>query len=195
VTGRIVDGVVDYVTGGAVFIGLGIGLTNAVQREALHLPFNAWLLVIVAALSTALHAICSDYFRNGYLGQQKSQSNGKESEVEKFATELSRLNSCKGRSADTVLIRLYLGYLKLQAGSIQRRRSASSAALPVKPATVIFWNLIGPSTHVSFFMLAAFLYQPMVFFFFVVIAANAWLLFLFLFRIFKNTLHRQFRKR
>jgi phosphatidylglycerophosphate synthase len=198
-TGRIVDGVVDYVTGGAVFIGLGTGLTAAVRSGTLHLPANAWLLVAAAALSTVFHAICSDYFRNTYLSQQTSPSPGNKGEIEKFTAELARLNTGRGRTADKILIRLYLGYCKLQAGNVRchGNQAPSPEKQPpkaVRPMTVIFWNLIGPSTHVSFFILAALLFRPMVFFIFVVAAANAWMVFLLLLRIFETTLPGQQRK-
>jgi hypothetical protein len=188
-TGRMVDGVVDYVTGAAVFIGLGIGLTRAVHAETLSLPANAWALVAIAALSTALHAVFSDFFRNTYLDQRQSQSAGVESEREKYGAELTRLNAGKGHNVDKVLIRVYLGYLRLQAGRSQSRRNKTPSSMPqrlIKPSTVVLWNLVGPSTHIFFFMVAAFLNRPMVFFGFVVIAANAWMLVLLLFRILGN---------
>jgi hypothetical protein len=176
ITGRIIDGVVDYVTGIAVFTGLGIGLAAAMSRGALHLPGNAWLLVGFAAASTVFHAILSDYFRNSYLDQQRSPSGGITDEKEKFTAELSRLNALKGHRIDKTLIRIYLGYLKLQSGQSQRRSIKDPPAKPVliKPAQVMLWNLIGPSTHISFFILATILYRPMILFAFVIILANLW---------------------
>jgi CDP-alcohol phosphatidyltransferase len=187
-TGRIVDGIVDYVTAGAVFTGLGIGLTRAVHRGTLDLPAGVWILVAVAGVSTALHAICSDYFRNAYLDQRKAPRAGDESELERFEAQLARLTAGKAGGMDRILIRLYIGYLKLQSGNVAHRRrrriSHSSAPAVIKPVTVILWNLIGPSTHIAFFMLASFFYRPMIFFTFVIVAANAWTLFLLLVRIF-----------
>jgi phosphatidylglycerophosphate synthase len=183
-TGRIVDGVVDYVTGAAVFVGLGIGLTKAVHGEMLNLPANAWVLVVFTALCTALHAVSSDYFRNTYLDQQHSSSAGIESDLEKYGAELSRLDSLKGHGVDKMLIRVYLGYLKLQAGnSLQRKKRIPAAPRQmIKPSTVMLWNLIGPSTHISFFIAAILLFRPQIFFDFVLIGANAWMLFLFIVR-------------
>jgi CDP-alcohol phosphatidyltransferase len=188
-TGRMVDGVVDYVTGAAVFIGLGIGLTRAVHAETLSLPANAWVLVAIAALSTALHAVFSDFFRNTYLDQRKSQAAGVENELEKYGAELTRMKAGPGHMVDKMLIRLYLGYLRLQAGKSRNRRNKTPSSVPqrrIKPSAVVLWNLVGPSTHIFFFMAAAFLNRPMVFFGFVVIAANAWMLVLLLFRVLAN---------
>jgi hypothetical protein len=176
ITGRIIDGVVDYVTGIAVYVGLGIGLAAAVSQGSLHLPGNAWILVGFTAASTALHAILSDYFRNSYLDQQRSPSGGIADEKEKFTAELSRLNTLKGHRIDKTLIKIYLGYLGLQSGQLQRRSIKDHPAKPrlIKPAQVMLWNLIGPSTHISFFILAALVYRPMILFVFVIILANLW---------------------
>jgi phosphatidylglycerophosphate synthase len=175
-TGRIVDGVVDYITGGAVFIGLGMGLTKAVHLGTLHLPCNAWLLVVVAAGSTALHAVLSDYYRNTFLEQRRKPSAQVEGDQEKYNAELFRLNGEKGHVADKVLIRLYLGYLRLQAGNRLRQANkvTSRIAVAITPARVILWNCIGPSTHITFFILASVLYSPGILFFFTAILANVW---------------------
>jgi phosphatidylglycerophosphate synthase len=187
-TGRIVDGVVDYITGGAVFIGLGIGLTKAVHLGTLHLPCNAWLLVVLAAASTALHAVLSDYYRNTFLDQRHKSSGGVENEQEKYRAELSRLVAGKGHMVDRVLISLYLGYVRLQAGNAQRQKSKAISRMPViiTPVKVILWNCIGPSTHITFFILASLLFRPEIFFFFVVILANLWTVALCAARIFEN---------
>jgi phosphatidylglycerophosphate synthase len=190
-TGRIVDGVIDYINGAAVFTGLGIGLSSAVHQGTLYLIGSPWLLVAAAAASTALHAILSDYYRNAYLDRQQGPSGGIEAEIEKFSAELTHLTGRKRLDPDTLLIRLYLGYLNLQAGHARRRNPASSSALaPISPKTVILWNLIGPSTHISFFILAAVLYRPEIFFFYVVVIANLWTAALLAARMFK-TVRRQ----
>jgi phosphatidylglycerophosphate synthase len=188
-TGRIVDGVVDYITGGAVFIGLGIGLTKAVHSGTLHLPSNAWLLVVMAAASTAFHAVLSDYYRNTFLEQRHKVLGGDESELEKYNKELIRLNAGQGHAADKMLIRLYLGYLRLQAGNKLRRKNKASSPVPIAitPANVILWNCIGPSTHITFFILASVLFSPEILFYFTVILANIWALVLCAIRIFENT--------
>jgi phosphatidylglycerophosphate synthase len=187
-TGRIVDGVVDYITGGAVLIGLGAGLTKAVHLGTLHLPWNAWFLVVLAAASTAVHAVLSDYYRNTFLDQRRTHSGGVESELEKYGAEHSRLITEKGHTMDKVLIWLYLKYLRLQSGKERKGRTKAGARPPdaVTPLKVILWNCIGPSTHITFFILAAVLFRPGIYFFFVVILANIWTVTLYSARIFEH---------
>jgi len=177
-TGRIVDGVVDYITGISVYIGLGIGLSRAVRLGLLHVPLNAWILVAIAAASTVFHAILSDKYRNAYLNRHSTGTAGGQSESEKFTSELSRLDGVKGKLIDRALIRLYLKYVKLQAGKApsQGRKAPANAPASITPAKVIAWNLIGPSTHVTFFILAAVLYKPLVLFCFVAGVGNVWMI-------------------
>ena len=189
-TGRIVDGLVDYVASGAVYVGFGIGLTKAVQAGAAHLPFgahSAWLLVVLAVVSTILHSISSDYFRNAFIRQIAGKTAADDDERLVFSEELARLKKLKGHWFDKTLIRIYLKYLGLQAGKPAEPASpVPAAALRRPPAvsavTAALWNLIGPSTHITFFILAALIFRPVVFFAFVIVAANLWMAGLFLVR-------------
>jgi hypothetical protein len=60
---------VDYVTNIAVYVGLGIGLTRAVQAQTLHFPCNPLVLVAAAGLSAILHSVASDKYRNAFVLQ------------------------------------------------------------------------------------------------------------------------------
>jgi phosphatidylglycerophosphate synthase len=173
-TGRIVDGVVDYITGAAVYIGLGIGLSKAVNGGILHLPFNAWLLVVVAAASTGIHAVLSDKYRNAYLDRKRPASDRPVNDLEKFSSELVRLRGMKGKLIDKSMISLYLGYLRLQEGRASKSRPTNP--VHVTPAKVIVWNLIGPSTHIVFFLAAAVFFKPMILFTAVAGCANIWMI-------------------
>ncbi len=184
-TGRIIDGAVDYITSASVYVGFAIGLSRAVERGALHLPLNAWLLVVAAAVSTALHAVYSDSCRTAYLESKHSTAPANaENEKQSWRAELSRLELCKGHTLDKFLIRAYLFYIGLQSG--KPRGSVAVAPAPVSRTTVMLWNLIGPSTHISFLILAALLYRPTVFFVFTIVFANCWMIFLFLSKVLSN---------
>jgi phosphatidylglycerophosphate synthase len=177
-TGRIVDGLVDYIASGAVYIGLAAGMSGAVRHGGMALPFNPWLLVVLAALSTILHSISSDACRNAFIRQENAEG-APEDEFQVFSDELQRLGSGKGHLFDRVLISIYLRYLSIQKG---RKPSPAAAKEPAKvtPLRAVLWNLIGPSTHISFIILAATLYRPMIFFVFVIVAANVWMVGLFI---------------
>jgi phosphatidylglycerophosphate synthase len=181
-TGRIVDGCVDYVIGIAVYGGFAIGLTKAVQSNSIHLPCLAWILVLAAAISFTAHAVFSDKYRNAYINRMRRPEDSDENESRKFQDELQRLEGNKGHTADKILIRIYLRYLQLQSGKSPLKQHRSSGARPqsISSTKVILWNFIGPSTHVFFFVLCACLFNPVLFFIFVIGIANLWMLILFL---------------
>ena len=70
-TGRIVDGMVDYIASGAAYIGFAVGMTRAIRCGNLHLPCSPWILMLAAIVSTILHSVSSDYFRNDFIRQER----------------------------------------------------------------------------------------------------------------------------
>ena len=184
-TGRIVDGMVDYSTSLAVYVGLGIGLSKAVFAGTVILPCNPWILILLAAASHAAHAVFSDKYRNGFLNLKKPEPISAGTEQEQFVRELDRLKQIKAHVFDRTLIKTYVWYLNLQAGKFDSSRLNKK---PVRPQrfsafNAALWNLIGPSTHISFLILSAFLFNPMLFFIFVIGLANFWMVILFFLQI------------
>ena len=172
-TGRIVDGMIDYLVGAAVYIGLGIGLTKADYRLLPGFQCNAWIMVLVAAASTAVQTMASDRYSRLFLAHEYGTSTTPENEIETFTGELQRLNASAGHTLDKLLIRFYLRYSWLQAGT----RPARSAKQKTKPTRLMMalWNLIGPSTHVTALIVAGILNRPTVFFAYTIGVANVWM--------------------
>ncbi|MBN2188386.1 MAG: CDP-alcohol phosphatidyltransferase family protein [Chitinispirillaceae bacterium] len=167
-TGRIVDGLVDYVASGAVYLGFGIGLAKTAD-------FPAWSLALLALAiaSVVLHSIASDNCRNAYIRHSTGKTAPDDDERLVFSEELARLQKLKGHLVDKTLVRIYLKYLSVQTGG---NRPSAAASAP----QVVLWNLIGPSTHITFFIIAALLGRPSIFFAFTIGAANVWMVGLFL---------------
>ena len=157
-------------TSASVYIGLGIGLSKARFAGALSLPFNPWLLVLLACASHAIHAVLSDKYRNGFLNQMKPTPLRGETERAQFSRELERLKSGEGHGFDRALIRIYLLYLQLQTGKAREKAiTIKNTRVPRFSAIkALLWNIIGPSTHVTFLIAAAFLFNFMVYFIFVI---------------------------
>jgi phosphatidylglycerophosphate synthase len=172
-TGRIVDGMIDYVVGAAVYIGLGIGLTKAGYRLLPGFRCDAWIIVLVAAASTAAQTMASDRYSRLFLAHEYGTSTTSENEIETFAGELQRLNAATGHTLDKLLIKFYLRYSWLQAGT----RPARPAKPKTKPTRLMMalWNLIGPSTHVTALVVAGILNRPTVFFAYAIGVANVWM--------------------
>ncbi|MGB7567632.1 MAG: CDP-alcohol phosphatidyltransferase family protein [Chitinivibrionales bacterium] len=184
-TGRIVDGIVDYVSSAAVYGGFAIGLTKAVLAKSVVLPCNPWILVLLAVASHAAHAVFSDKYRNGYLNLKKPEPVDAGTEREQFVRELDRLKQIKAHAFDRTLIKTYVWYLNLQTGLIGAKRPDKKLHFPehFSALKAVLWNVIGPSTHISFLILAACLFNPMIYFAFVIGFANLWMILLFLMQL------------
>jgi hypothetical protein len=166
--GRIVDGLVDYIASGAVYLGFGFGLARTADFPAASLS-----LLVLAVASTILHSIGSDKYRNAFIRQCAGKTADKDDEHRIFSEELERLRKGHGHLVDRALVGIYLRYLSLQ--SAKSRLSVTAKVPAVSGTDAVLWNLIGPSTHITFFIIAALLYQPAVFFIFVIGAANLWM--------------------
>jgi len=161
-TGRIVDGLVDYVASGAVYIGFGIGLAKTAD-----FPWSVIALLVLTVVSTILHSISSDNYRNAFVRQCAGKTTD-DDERRVFSEELTRLQTLKGHLFDKTLVRIYLKYLSVQKGKTRPSPAVSTSS-------VVMWNLIGPSTHITFVIASALLYRPSIFFIFTIGAANLWM--------------------
>jgi hypothetical protein len=175
-TGRIVDGLVDYVTGVAVYAGLGIGLAKAVSAGVFHFHYSSWLLVVISAISVIIHAVFTDKYRNNFLEQLKNDGALQESEIEKMRREFSRLSLEKGHALDRFLIGIYIKYLHLQEGRPEKRKTMRT----IQAWEVFLWDFIGPSTQISFLIFPVFFMRPDIFFYLEIGFANAWMMLLIL---------------
>jgi phosphatidylglycerophosphate synthase len=171
-TGRIVDGLVDYVASGAVYIGFGIGLARTTD-----FPWISLALLILAVASAILHSISSDKYRNAFVRQSAGKTAAGDDELRVFSEELSRLQEKTGHLVDRILIRVYLRYLSIQSAKSHTSRPEPPPSVSRTDAAL--WNLIGPSTHITFFILAALFYQPPLFFTYTIGVANLWMAVLF----------------
>ncbi len=181
-TGRLVDGLVDYIVGISVYVGLAIGLSRAVLNHRLELPCNPWIPVIIAAVSNFSHSGVTDYFRNLYDAHKNGKKITPPMEMQEFAVELERLNLEKGKRLDKFMINLYFVYLRLQGGKRAKPfvRFGPGEYQKHNRLLLTLWNFIGPTTHISALIIGALLYKPMIFFYYTIIFANLWMLILFL---------------
>jgi phosphatidylglycerophosphate synthase len=171
--GRVVDGVIDYSNGVAVMIGLGIGTS----RMGLDLPLGTWGCVALAGASMALHCVVVDYFRGQYafhaLGAQDSLSG----DIRRQEAMLEALKKeGRGRFRRLVLD-LSLAYHRAQARlAFGERRYDAREYARYNRWTLRGWFAIELTVHILVVVVAAFLYDPRIFFVYAIVIANAWLL-------------------
>ena len=184
-TGRIIDGVVDYINAVVIYIGLAIGLANS----NISFPVSSWILVLLAGISMAFHSIVIDFYKSEYLAHALRKKKSTLEEKEVYSHEMKLLKGKKGRYFDKWLIRAYLHYLDLQVGRKQadRRREYDSEAYGQANKYLLWlWSIIGSSAYIFFLMVASLIAKPSLFFIYSPVFANAWLGVIWLVQIRRN---------
>lgn len=165
--GRLVDGVADYVSSVAVFLGIGAGLSAAGAPQ--------WLAVIGAGVSSALHAMLFDHHQSEFLSIVRSERKFTGAEISKIESELDRTFDSRTKR---IVLRAYLAYLRLQSHA-----DAAPEGRPVDPAAyrsanarmIRIWSFLGPTTNRTFLIACALAGRPDVFLWGVLVAGNCWL--------------------
>lgn len=170
--GRIVDGFIDYIVSIAVFIGIGIGMTQEYSIGKL-MPwgniFNMspyvyiWGITILAAVSSAVQAFLFDFYRNKYMEVVYNRFSPLEDEIKEYKAELERieLEPDKAGFLDSLLITLYLKYTGLQM-LIQSNKTVHEELKPNPKVYYLhnkpllrLWSFIGSTTHITICVLSA----------------------------------------
>lgn len=183
-TGRILDGVSDYVVDITVYIGIGIGFANASDD-----PGFWWLMLVAAGLSNAVHAIIVDYYRNRFLDVVLRRVSTFEEDLQAFEAEREEMRRQGDHYFDRILIGIYVGYSRLQSRitSGSREHSHLAEADPKKyyrlnRVIIRLWLLLGPTTQITFLVVCALLNRMDLYIYGLVIAANLWALVLYPFQ-------------
>jgi hypothetical protein len=165
--GRMVDVFADLVTGSADYTGLGIGLS---RMAGVDLPVSAWFLVVACGISYAIQSAIFDRERNRFLARVRGDGAEQIDALDDLQDRLWRHEA--GGIARTTLIRLYISYMRGQSDALLGNDRPID---PKRDAIVVrLWSLIGSTTHVTVFVLAIVLGQPMILFTYTIVAANIW---------------------
>lgn len=168
-TGRIIDGLIDYVNGIAIFLGLGIGMS----RMALSLPVSVWLAAALAAISMVFHSILVDYYRGQFLLHALGIFNTLEDEIAEFTTELEKLKRQNIQPITQNLISIYLSYCRIQKKfSGKPRKYTAQQYYQANKHLLLLWSPVDLSTHVLVLIVSAILYKPEIFLFYTILFAN-----------------------
>lgn len=171
--GRLVDGAVDYANSLAVLTGLAIG----VSRAGLDLPLTGWALTALAGVSLGAHCLAVDHFRFQFAYQALGAKNSVFDEIRARGENLADLEGQGGHRFQRLVLRIYLAYHRFQSRLVPRpRRLDPRAYARWNTPTLRAWQLIELSVHVLVLAVSAVLFRPGLFFFYTIVAANAWLL-------------------
>ncbi len=174
VLGRIIDGWTDYITAIAVYIGLLIGLHNG----SFQLPVSSpWLLMVPAAVSLAVHCMVVDFYRHEFLAHALGKANPIQMDREIFSKRMAQLRKEKRNYFEILLISFYLAYTKIQLKENNGGKKYSGEKYyKSNKSLLLLWNWIGASTHIFVLIVAALLYEPLIFFIYILGLANIWML-------------------
>ena len=151
--GRIIDGIADYITAAAVFIGLGIGYPDHSYGHA-----TWWLLLLTLAVSNIIQSVLVDYYRNRFLDYVLERKSTFEADMDSFRQEYRMLKDQKSKWFDRWVIGVYFKYSALQDKLIPKKKGeklfkATPQDYYKKNKTAMrMWVLIGPTSQITAIM-------------------------------------------
>jgi hypothetical protein len=169
--GRVVDGVVDYVSGIVIFVGVGIGLASVGNPH--------WFLVVVAGVSTAIHALFFDHYQSEYVSIVRGEPRFLDREIEQFTQHLHRLSAQRTDRVRQFFLVLYIRYLRLQQRfSVNKSVNQYSSAEYERynRAMIRFWSLLGPTTNRTLLIVCVLFVHVDLYLWIVATAGNLWLI-------------------
>ena len=149
-SGRIIDGIADYIAGIAAFAGVGIGFASKSGHAALW-----WTRLVVAGASTVLQSALVDYYRSRYLDYVLQRKNTFTEDLEDFRREYESMEGERGKWFDRTVIRIYLRYLRLQGSLADRKGPAKIFATTPDEyrrrnrLLLRLWLVIGPTSQIT----------------------------------------------
>ena len=179
--GRIIDGFADYSVGVAVFIGYGIGLSNAGYQLPFSLSISHWTLLAISAVSWIFHSMIVDYYRVEFMAHGLGKMKSTWEEKKHFTEELEKIKHGKGKLFEKILIALFLGYSHLQRFQLDKKEVFDRRTYYKKNKTLIhLWFWIGPTAQAFVMIVSAILFRPIIFFFYIIVLANIWMIVLWI---------------
>lgn len=170
--GRLLDGIVDYISTISIFLGMGFGFAAAFDSQLIW-----WAIVIITGISFAIQAGLVDFYRSEYIFNVQGDSDFVKSELQEFQKEYKRIENTKGNALKKILLSLYISYSKIQnAKKINENNKNVQPEDYVKNNTLLIrlWNLNGTSTHSFAFIICALLNQLEWFIWYILVFGNIW---------------------
>ena len=161
-TGRIIDGVADYLAGIAVYIGICFGYVANTENRLLW-----FILLIVAAGSHIVHSMITDFYRQRFIRYGFGEKRALGNSDAPYIDELMRLRKEGGSKFNRVILSIYLAYSSRQS-KITRNESVTESKFTVTPgvyyhnnaAIMRSWTFLGPTTQITFLVITALFFRP-----------------------------------
>lgn len=155
--GRIIDGISDYIATIAVYAGLAIGFAAHSQKPLLWL-----ILLIFTGISSGVHSIIVDYYRNRFVDFVKGGKSNFSTDIIKFRKEYVSLRNQKKEKINRLILWLYLRYTLVQSSLITKKKDSGLVAGPEEyyeknKKIMRFWVVLGPSMEITLLLIFSFL--------------------------------------
>lgn len=155
--GRIIDGISDYIATIAVYAGLAIGFAAHSQKPLLWL-----ILLIFTGISSGVHSIIVDYYRNRFVDFVKGGKSNFSTDIIKFRKEYVSLRNQKKEKINRLILCLYLRYTLVQSSLITKKKDSGLVAGPEEyyeknKKIMRLWVVLGPSMEITLLLIFSFL--------------------------------------
>jgi phosphatidylglycerophosphate synthase len=155
--GRIIDGISDYIVTIAVYAGLAIGFAAHSQKPLLWL-----ILLIFTGISSGVHSIIVDYYRNRFVDFVKGGKSNFSTDIIKFRKEYVSLRNQKKEKINRLILCLYLRYTLVQSSLITKKKDSGLVAGPEEyyeknKKIMRLWVVLGPSMEITLLLIFSFL--------------------------------------
>jgi hypothetical protein len=180
--GRIIDGIADYLSTAAVFVGLGIGYPDHTYSHSLW-----WLLLFLAALSNMIQSSMVDYYRNRFLDYVLQRESTFEEGMDSFREEYNTIKGQKNKWLARWIIRRYFDYSALQKKLTSKKngeklfKATPEEYYKKNKSIVRVWVNIGPTTQITAIIICSIINRFTIYFWLIIgvfnaIAIIAWIL-------------------
>jgi phosphatidylglycerophosphate synthase len=171
-TGRIIDGLADYIAAFAIFIGIGIGFCNNTNH-----PVFWWVILLLSGISNIVHSVLVDYYRNRFLDHVLVREKTLDSELDTFQQEFNKIKDQKNKWFDKILIGLYLRY-----AAFQDKMTTKPDIVEIKISPEVYyeknksiirsWVILGPTTQITLLIICSIFNRFDIFFGIMIIGFN-----------------------
>jgi phosphatidylglycerophosphate synthase len=171
-TGRIIDGLADYIAAVAIFIGIGIGFCNNTDA-----PSFWWGILVLSGLSNIVHSVLVDYYRNRFLDHVLDRQNTLDTDHLAFQQEYDSIKNQKNKWFDKMLLGLYLRYTAFQnkmtkPDTQNKKKIAAGTYFLYNKSIIRYWIILGPTTQISILIICSIINRFDIFFGIMIIGFN-----------------------
>jgi hypothetical protein len=177
--GRILDGIGDYISAIALFVGIGMwGSSQSYD------PLIWWVVVFAAGVTYGWQASLVDYFRNEFIMHVEGKQDFTDDEIKRSRDKLGKIKDVKGKRFNRFMLSSYIIYSTLQT-KVQPKQAKIDMSLSeeyVKNNSFLLrlWCFNGTATPKFLSVVLCFFNRLDLFIAYVLVFGTLWSLFLLL---------------